>query len=122
MIPWGAITSFFLSHPELGWVILAAWLFFELRTKRGTIYKLDKKITGSIIVIRALAKKEDAIDESKVDDYLVENGMEPADFFRGDMAATPSKRRSFEEDTEESDESPLGRSGNSPNNDERTAK
>lgn len=102
-IPWEIVVSFVLEHPEMGWIVLFGWLLFELRSKRGRIYQLDKKITGSIIVIRALAKKEKAIDEEKVDDYLVENGMEPADFFRGDMSTTA--KRSFEDDSAEPDES-----------------
>lgn len=100
-IPWGAIASFLLNHPELGWVLLAAWLFIELRTERGVIYKLDKKITSSIIVIRALAKKEDAIDEEKVDEYLVENGMAPEDFF------TNIESENLEESPDNGNEPPL---------------
>lgn len=79
VIPW-EYTEWAMEHPELGWVLLFGWLLFELRSKKGRVYQLDKKITGSIIVIRALAERDEAIDEEKVDDYLVENGMEPNDF------------------------------------------
>lgn len=106
-IPWG-VFQWAVEHPELGWILLGAWLFFELHSKRGRIYALDKKITGAIIVVRALARKESAIDEDKVDEYLVENGMTPGDFFRveeGEPAASKSL---------------LGEEDNSPNKDERS--
>lgn len=80
-IPWG-VFQWAIEHPELGWVLLLIWLAVELRTRYGIIYQLDQKITGSIIVIRALAQHEEAIDEDKVDAYLAENGMAPQDFFR----------------------------------------
>ena len=112
--PWG-VYEFVVSHPELGWILLFFWLLFELRSPRGRIYQLDKKITSSIIVIRALAKKEEAINEDKVDKYLVENGMEPDDFFKGDDM----------DDVE--DDYPLNKPSKSshtniPNNDERSTK
>lgn len=119
-IPWG-LFQWAVDHPELGWVLLFLWLLFELRSDRGRLYQLDKKITGSIIVIRALAQKEDAIDESKVDDYLVENGMEPRDFFVEGHPQSPGSKPSFEDNSGTSDESLRGETNNSPNNDERSA-
>lgn len=100
-LPWGAI-EWVINHPELGWILLFGWLLFELRHDKGRIYQLDKKITGAIIVIRALAQQQDAIDEDKVDDYLVENGMKPQDFFVNGEDPLPHK--SFEEEEDGSDE------------------
>lgn len=116
VVPWGAIASFIVGHPEMGWVILFGWLAFELRSKRGRIYQLDKKITGAIIVVRAIAQQEEAIDEDKVDDYLAENGMEPHDFFDAPGAAAKVVEGSAEglEETLRADED------NTPNNDERS--
>lgn len=119
-IPWEAF-EWFTRHPELGWVLLFVWLLFELRSERGRIYQLDKKITGAIIVIRALAQKDDAIDEEKVDDYLVSNGVEPRDFFVDGHPQSQSRKRSFEERDQRADELLRGDQSNSPNNDERSA-
>lgn len=107
MIPWEAI-QWTLGHPELGWVVLGVWLLFEFRSERGRIASLNSKLTSAIIVIRALARKEGAIDEEKVDDYLVENGMEPEDFLVEDKEAVASQ-------------SLLGEEDDSPNKDEHSA-
>lgn len=116
MIPWG-VFEFVVEHPELGWILLSAWLFVELRTKYGKLHAFDKKITGAIIVIRALAKKDEAIDEEAVDDYLVENGMEPEDFFAQNRAFPDSN---IEDSSSEQGESPLGDNTNSPNKDDHS--
>ena len=117
VIPWG-VFQWVVDHPELGWVLLFGWLLFELRSKRGRIYALDKKITGAIIVIRALAQQESAINEDKVDDYLVENGMEPNDFFKEDQSAPAQKM--VEDSALTTGESSISDNDNSPNNDERS--
>lgn len=107
-IPLG-ILEWIIEHPEIGWVALGGYLLFELRSKKGKLYALDRKITGAIIVIRALARKEEAINEDSVDEYLVENGMEPSDFF-------------VEEDVPTENESLLSEKDNKGNRDERSAK
>lgn len=116
-MPWGVILEFVLEHPELGWILLFGWLFLELRTPYGRFFQLDKKITGAIIVIRALAKKDDLINEEAVDDYLVENGMEPEDFFTESKAFPDTV---VEDSSSQQGESTLGDNDNSPNNDERS--
>lgn len=105
-----AVVEFIITHPELGWIPFGLWLLFELRSKRGRIYQLDRKITSAIIVVRALARKEEAIDEEEVDRYLVENGMEPSDFFQ-----SPNDNVG-----EYVDESSLGKKHNRDNKDERS--
>ena len=113
--PWQA-AQWAMENPELGWIIVFVYLVIELRHPRGRAYAIDKKLTGAIIVIRALARREDAIDEKLVDDYLVENGMEPEDFFIGENGrATP--KHLIEDSSETSDESPLTKNDNIPNND-----
>lgn len=76
------IFEFITQYPEVGWVLVILYLAYELRGKRGRIYSLDKKITSAIVVIRALSRADDDIDEDEVADYLVENGMEPDDFLQ----------------------------------------
>jgi len=79
------VISFVFSNPEFGWIIVLAYVAYELRGERGRIYKLDKKITSSIVVIRALSRQgAEGVDEEIVDEYLVENGMEPEDFMKGE--------------------------------------
>lgn len=85
VIPWWLL-EWVMEHPELGWVLVFIFLVIEMRTKYGRIFTLDEKLTGAIIVVRALAQQEEAIDEDKVDAYLAENGMSPADFFKPDDA------------------------------------
>lgn len=113
VLPW-EIFQWVVNHPELGWILLFLWLLFELRSDKGRIYQLDKKITGAIIVVRALAKQEQAIDEDKVDDYLVENGMEPEDFFRQDEPTAAQKM--IEDNPSNGSESSKGDNDNTPNN------
>lgn len=117
VIPWGLV-EVLANNPEWGWAALGLWLFVELRTKWGVLYKLDKKVTGAIIVLRAIAMKDEAIDEDKVDEYLAENGMEPHDFITqpGRFPVGEIEDSSFKEG-----ESPLGEGDNSPNKDERSA-
>jgi hypothetical protein len=96
-----SILPWLLNNPEVGWVVVMAYLAYELRGKRGRLYKLDKKLTSAIIVIRALARTDDEMDEDTVDEYLVENGMEPEDFIEG--AADPPPKDSTGSDTLRSD-------------------
>lgn len=117
---WWDLLEIAVSTPELGWIFLFGWLFFELHHKRGRIAQLDKKITGSVIVIRALARKEQAIDEQQVDEYLVENGMEPSDFFV-EKGGEARPQHFVEDSAEQDDESPLTKSANIPNNDGDTS-
>ena len=86
------VISFVFSNPELGWVIVLAYVAYELRGERGRIYKLDKKITSAIVVIRALSREgAEGVDEEIVDEYLVENGMEPEDFIKGEEDGESSR-------------------------------
>lgn len=89
-MPITELIEFVFNYPELGWVLVMAYLAYELRGKRGRVHNLDKKLTSSIIVIRALARTDDEMKEEAVDEYLVENGMEPTDFIAG--ADEPPKR------------------------------
>lgn len=74
------IVEFVLKYPEFGWVLVLVYMLIEVRHPRGRIRKLDKKITNNTIVIRAISRVTEGIREKEVDDYLVENGMEPEDF------------------------------------------
>ena len=78
VVPW------LLNNPEVGWVVVMGYLAYELRGKRGRIHTLDKKLTSATVVIRALARTDDEMNEQAVDEYLVENGMEPSDFIEDD--------------------------------------
>jgi len=86
------LIQFIFDYPELGWILVMGYLAYELRGKRGRIYKLDKKITSSIVVIRALSREgAEGVDEEIVDEYLVENGMEPEDFIKGEEDGESSR-------------------------------
>lgn len=69
-------------QPELGWILVIVYGWYEARFGRINQYLtgLDKKLTSTIIVIRALTRTNDRIDTEKVDEYLVDNGTEPSDF------------------------------------------
>lgn len=92
------IILWFLEHPELGWIPVLLYLAYELRGERGRIAQLDSKLVGSITVIRALARANEEVDQSAVDEYLVENGCEPDDFL------TTSNRSTEADEDDESDE------------------
>jgi len=87
------VIEFIFDYPELGWMLVMMYLAYELRGKRGRIYNLDKKLTSAIIVVRALARTYDDMDEQAVDEYLVENGMEPGDFIEGEQREEEVKRQ-----------------------------
>jgi hypothetical protein len=92
MVGFSEVVSFVFENPELGWIVVLVYLAYELRGERGRIYKLDKKITSAIVVIRALSRKgAEGVDEEIVDEYLVENGMEPGDFIKEDGERAPTR-------------------------------
>ena len=74
------IAEWGLKYPELGWILVLAYLFIELRSKYGKIYDLRHMLLSAITVIRALARVHNDIDTEAVDEYLLENGTEPDDF------------------------------------------
>lgn len=69
-----------IKYPELGWILVLAYLFIELRSKYGKIYDLRHMLLSAITVIRALARVQEDINTEAVDEYLLENGTEPDDF------------------------------------------
>lgn len=82
-----AIVGWLLENPEVGWVVTIGYLVWEIRGPKGAIKELKCSIQSSIVVIRALARTQDEIETSKVDDYLTQNGSEPSDFI--DMSPGP---------------------------------
>lgn len=76
---WGLV-SWVFDHPELGWVLVMAYLYIEIRTRWGRFRMVEENIVHTITVIRALVRTDPEIDTEKVDAYLVENGVEPEDF------------------------------------------
>jgi hypothetical protein len=63
-------------------VLILLYLAYE--TRRGKIKKLENMVMTMITVVRAIARTTDDIDESKVDAYLLENGVSPDHFIAGD--------------------------------------
>lgn len=74
------VLTWAIANPELGWILVGAYLIFEIRTRYGRIDALYGMILSIITVVRALARVHDEVDTEKVDEYLLENGTEPADF------------------------------------------
>lgn len=74
------IVAWFLANPEVGWIGVLAYLYFEIRTRWGRVKAVEEKIVAHTTVVRAMARVHPNIDEEKVDGYLVENGHEPGDF------------------------------------------
>lgn len=60
-------------------------LYLAYETRRGKIKRLENMVITVITVVRAMARTSDDIDEEKVDDYLLENGVSP-DHFITDMS------------------------------------
>ena len=98
-----SIIAWMLDNPEVGWVITIAYLMWEIRGPKGAISELKKSIDASIVVIRALARTHDSVDEERVDNYLVQNGSEPSDFIEEEVikdenldAAVPNEDNHFD--------------------------
>lgn len=76
----GGLIGWLLANPEVGWVAVILYLMWEIRGPWGKINELMKLIKSVTTVVRGLARVHDEVDTEAVDDYLVENGMEPGDF------------------------------------------
>jgi hypothetical protein len=72
--------SWIVANPELGWILAVLYLFIEIRTPWGRIKDLTDLIKNTITVVRAVARVHSEIDTQGVDEYLLENGMDPNDF------------------------------------------
>lgn len=75
-----SIIAWMIDNPEVGWIVTIAYLMWEIRGPKGAIHELKKSLDASIVVIRALAKTHNGVNEEMVDEYLVQNGNEPSDF------------------------------------------
>jgi len=78
----GGLIGWLLANPEIGWVAVILYLMWEIRGPWGKINELMKLIKSVITVVRGLARVHEDVDTQTVDEYLVENGMEPGDFIR----------------------------------------
>lgn len=77
--------EFVISHPDLfGWAGTLLYLIYEIRGPRGRINELMGLLKNTVVVVRGLARVHSNVDTESVDDYLVENGMEPSDFIEDD--------------------------------------
>lgn len=85
----GGLFSWLLSNPEVGWVAVILYLMWEIRGPWGKIKELMDLIKSVTTVVRGLARVHDDVDTEAVDDYLVENGMEPGDFIDKDKTELP---------------------------------
>lgn len=74
--------SWFLSNPEVGWVVIMLYLIWEIRGPKGAVKELKKSIHATGTVVRALARVQEDVDTEKVDGILTENGHEPNDFIQ----------------------------------------
>ena len=74
------LIAWVITHPEVGWVLAIGYLIFEIRTPWGKIQELMQMIKNVVTVVRAMARTDSNIDTDGVDEYLLENGVEPADF------------------------------------------
>lgn len=59
-------------------------LYLAYETRRGKIKQLENMVLTMITVVRAIARTTDEIDEDRVDDYLLENGVSPDHFISED--------------------------------------
>lgn len=73
------------AHPDLvGWAGTLIYLIYEIRGPKGKVNELMSLLKNTVVVVRGLARVHDDVNTEAVDDYLVENGMEPADFIEDD--------------------------------------
>ncbi|AGM11975.1 hypothetical protein DNAM5_116 [Haloarcula californiae tailed virus 1] len=83
------VSEFGVAVLGFGWLMYQVyspdWLpETKLQKMMGSIEREIKETRGllvsAITVLRAVVRTNDEVDTEKVDDYLVENGVEPDDF------------------------------------------
>ncbi len=63
---------------------LAILSYLVYETRRGKIKELEEVVIAMITVIRAVSKTNEDIDSSRVDKYLLDNGVNPGHFIIDD--------------------------------------
>lgn len=75
------VLEWLLNNPEIGWVGVFLYIFWEIRGPNGKVKEITESIRSITVVVRALARANTKIDTKEVDSYLTdENGSEPGDF------------------------------------------
>lgn len=87
-----------LSNPDIGWVAVLAYLFWEIRGPNGKIRQITESIRSITVVVRALARTSAEIQTDKVDDYLTDNGSQPDDFLSFSRAGGSDDSRGDEDE------------------------
>lgn len=91
--------EWFLNNPEVGWLGVFLYLFWEIRGPKGKLREITDSIRSITIVVRALARANDDVNTDEVDQFLVDdNGNEPGDFLDHDHDEhhTPQKEKQQE--------------------------
>ena len=72
--------DFIVKNPEVSTVVILLYLAWELRGPKGAFSTLKNDLDNLAMVVRALAKVHDDIDDNMVDMYVFGDGTEPSDF------------------------------------------
>ena len=83
LLQFAGVVDWIVSNPETGWVIVLAYVVYEIRGRRGRISQLFNEIDKVVIVVRGIARATDGVKTEKVDQFLTQNGNEPGDFVAG---------------------------------------
>lgn len=86
------LADWVISNPEVGWVVVVAYLMWEIRGPGGKIGELTDMIESTITVVRGIARANEKIDNEAVDQLLTENAKEPMDFVEEDEPSDEKKR------------------------------
>lgn len=93
------IVEAIINNPDLvGWAGTLAYLMYEIRGPRGRVNQLMSVLKNTVTIVRGLARVHDDIDTEAVDDYLVENGLEPGDFIKKNEEEEIERLRDKKED------------------------
>lgn len=103
---------------QYGWLVVLCWFIYQvyapklgittrlssmvsqikeaLDDLRGRIQTIENRQENHIQVTRAQARIHPEMDEDEVDEYLVENGIDPEDFIEGRVPRETRQGREFE--------------------------
>lgn len=94
------VVEWVLDNPDLGWVVVALYLMWEIRGPKGKIASIKHDIRSVTIVVRALARVHQDIETDKVDDFLAEeNDSEPIDFLDFDQYTSEDFEEMIDEES-----------------------
>ena len=74
------VVEWIVDNPETGWILVLAYLIWEIRGRKGRIQGVVEMVRSNTVVVRAIARTNEDIDTEAADEYLSTDEIEPGDF------------------------------------------